>query len=102
MCKTTSVEQKVDFEEPGIGVPVINTSAVGTTSSGLRDDTVVIPENHNVIGTCGECGGPIITPVFWTQYGYNDHVGAPEWCMGCGRKPKKVIFPNYGPVREML
>jgi hypothetical protein len=59
-----------------------------------------IPTDHNVVGTCGKCGGPIICPIFWTST-----VGAdnpfPEWCMDCGAKPKPVVYPSYGPIREM-
>ena len=60
---------------------------------------VVIPENHNVVGTCGKCGGPIISPMIWTTT--ESRESAPEWCMNCGSKPKKIVYPNYGPVREM-
>lgn len=55
----------------------------------------VIPANHNVTGTCGKCGGPIISPMISTN-------GNPdEWCMDCGARPKKIIAPEFGEVREM-
>lgn len=63
--------------------------------SGLR----IIPENHNVTGTCGECGGPIITPVYWASTNTAD--APPEWCADCGRIPKKEVRMDYGPIREM-
>lgn len=57
-----------------------------------------IPVNHNVVGTCGCCGGPVISPMFWASTGHDD---LPEWCMDCGRRPRKKITPVYGAVLEM-
>lgn len=37
------------------------------------------PHGYNVIGTCGKCGGPIITPIMWVSTGTNDP--PPEFCM---------------------
>lgn len=59
----------------------------------------VFPENHNCVGTCGNCGGPIISTMIWSSDGTMD--GPPEWCMDCGAKPKKEVKPDYGPIREM-
>lgn len=63
--------------------------------SGIR----IIPANHNVTGTCGKCGGPIITPVYWASSASGDM--PPEWCADCGCIPKKEMRPDYGPIREM-
>lgn len=63
--------------------------------SGIRS----IPVNHNVCGTCGKCGGPIIAPIFFASSAPGD--AAPEWCMDCGAIPKKEVRPDYGPIREM-
>jgi len=57
---------------------------------------IQIPVNHNVTGTCGCCGWPIISPV--VQSGDTPPL---EWCMNCGRHPKPAIA-TFGPVREMV
>jgi hypothetical protein len=55
------------------------------------------PPNHNIVGTCGECGGPIISPMFISGTAQLD-----EHCAGCGRRAKRVVtIPAYGPIREM-
>ena len=58
-----------------------------------------IPINHNVVGTCGKCGGPIISPMIFTCT--DTGCGAPEWCANCGAIPKQLVNPYYGPIREM-
>ena len=55
-----------------------------------------IPEGHNVVGTCGHCGGPIIQSMMCGGIS-----PPPEACLHCGKAPKKAPFPIYGPVREM-
>ena len=55
-----------------------------------------IPANHNVTGTCGACGAPIISPMIWAGSGHPN-----EWCMDCGKKPVPRIPDVWGPVREM-
>ncbi len=60
------------------------------------DSLYYIPINHNVTGTCGECGGPIISPII------RDGTGVPnEWCINCQRRPKPSIVARFGPIREM-
>lgn len=61
-----------------------------------------IPPNHNVTGTCGKCGGPVIAPIMWggTLTG-NGPATPPESCMDCGAIPKPFITPIHGPIREM-
>ena len=65
---------------------------------------VIIPENHTVTGTCGKCGGPIISPLYFTTSSTDINcIGThyPERCLFCGATPKVTISPDYGPVREM-
>ena len=57
---------------------------------------IQIPVNHNLVGTCGSCGGRIISPMYWAGSG-----PVSEWCMDCGKHPKPIVYPIYGPVREM-
>jgi len=57
---------------------------------------IQVPVGHNIIGTCGNCGGPIISPQMWAGSG-----PFPEWCYSCGAKPKGVIAASWGPLREM-
>jgi len=57
---------------------------------------IQIPANHNVTGTCGECGWPIISPMLW-----GGTCPPSEWCMNCGKHPKPIVAPSFGPVREM-
>lgn len=52
----------------------------------------VIPANHIVIGTCGVCGGPVISPM----------ASEISWCMDCLAVPKKKINPAWGPILEMV
>lgn len=58
--------------------------------------TFMVPANHNVTGTCGKCGGPIIQPMMWAGT-----MPADEWCADCNTRPKKRIAETWGPVREM-
>jgi len=59
-----------------------------------------IPPGFNLVGTCGECGGPLLQ----SQFTYsNDTVGrqSPIHCANCQR----IAAPfetTFGPVREML
>ena len=64
------------------------------------NDIRQIPTNHNVVGTCGKCGGPIISPIFWTST-EGPYEAPLEWCMDCGAKPKKIITASYGAIRKM-
>jgi hypothetical protein len=76
------------------GMSTEPTSSIGD----VKNDVLVLPVNHSLAGTCGTCGGPIITPVMWSG-----PIGqqAPEYCMYCGKHPKKQIAPTYGPIKEM-
>ena len=65
-----------------------------------QSDVRIIPTSHNVVGTCGKCGGPIISPMIYCSG--DTATPAPEWCMDCGAKPRpEKPYPFYGPVREM-
>ncbi len=55
-----------------------------------------IPANHNVTGTCGKCGGPVLQHQIWA--GMNP---PPEYCMDCNAVPRDIIAPSYGPIRPM-
>jgi len=72
-----------------------STAVLGTTVNGW----FVAPVNHNVTGTCGKCGGPIISPMIWS--GGDSNTPIPEWCYKCGAHPKPAIPADYGPVKEM-
>ena len=54
-----------------------------------------IPHNHNVTGTCGKCGGPIIQPILYGG------ISGEERCFKCGAIPKPAIKSMWGPVKEM-
>jgi hypothetical protein len=57
-----------------------------------------LPDNTNIVGVCGKCGGRIVSPIVWT---YGLGTKTPEWCLDCGAKPKKKAMEDSGPVREM-
>ena len=59
--------------------------------------TMILP-NHNVVGTCGECGGPVVSPMLIAGHG-----PAHEFCQQCGKtaKPSAALLQPYGPLREM-
>jgi len=66
--------------------PATNTNDFGT---------IQIPHNHNVTGTCGDCGGPIISPMMWSGTGQPS-----ERCMNCGKRAKPLAPTT--PIREMF
>ena len=51
---------------------------------------------YNVTGTCGECGGAIIMPIFWSG-----NYPPAEWCINCGRYVEQPIIPAFGEIRKM-
>ncbi len=59
---------------------------------------VYIPANHNVNGTCGACGGPLISPMFWAA---GPDCAPTEFCTNCGKQAKPIIPLAYGPLRKM-
>jgi hypothetical protein len=61
---------------------------------------VEITPNHNVVGTCGHCGGPVISPMMW---GGSDTLPIPKWCSYCQSHPKSKdpFVPAWGPILEM-
>jgi len=68
-------------------------------TSGIRSDVRVF-HDENVVGTCGKCGGPIVVPIYWvSSVGNNEKIAS--YCKDCGRTPKKVMHPTWGPVIEM-
>jgi len=58
---------------------------------------IQLPANHNIVGTCGVCGGPVVSPMMWAGTG-----NPPEHCHNCGRVPKVPIAHTFGPIRDML
>lgn len=55
-----------------------------------------LPAGFCVVGTCGACGGPVLSPQM------SSGVGEPtRTCMDCGRTVKTTLFPNFGPILEM-
>lgn len=70
-----------------------NTMRIGTTTAGY---VIYVPPNHNVTGTCGRCGGPVVQPMIWS--GTDPR---PEWCLSCNARPKTPITEAWGPMREM-
>ena len=67
-----------------------------TSNTSENSGVIQIPANHNVTGTCGECGGPIISPILWSGTEQPN-----EWCMHCGQIPKSNIWARFGPIRTM-
>lgn len=60
----------------------------------------MLPPDHNVVGTCGHCGGPILSPIItWASSGATSP--RPEHCLDCGKSPKPIVSPAWGPIREM-
>lgn len=72
-------------------------TSVGSSSDLPSSTARAIPTNHIVVGTCGNCGGPVIAQMF-----YSGSYPIPEWCMDCGARPKQVIVPQWGPLKEMI
>ena len=62
-------------------------------------DVRILPTNYQFAGTCGNCGGPVIAPIVWSD---DCTAREPlEYCMDCGARPKKKIYPSFGPIMEM-
>jgi len=56
--------------------------------------------NQRTIGTCGQCGGPIVEPEHTESNAFKE--AQPAKCADCGARIKSVEFrPTYGPVRIM-
>jgi len=52
-----------------------------------------------VIGTCGKCGGPVVSPVIWMS---SESGGRPlKYCEDCGAVPRQPEWSDWGPVIEM-
>ena len=75
------------------GSAVMNATITG--DGGLFDDgtqVVGIPENHNCIGTCDRCGGPVVSSMMYSTV---------PWCMQCGARTKQVVHAQWGPLVAM-
>lgn len=55
--------------------------------------------NEIAVGTCGKCGGPVVTPALWVTSNINDP--APRYCKDCGANPKPELPQKWGPLLEM-
>ena len=78
------------------GNPENEVNLHGITMSQTPTNVRQIPTNHNVTGTCGKCGGAIVSPMLVGGTCQPD-----ERCMDCGARPKPTIAPVYGPIRDM-
>jgi len=65
------------------------------TIGDFKNDVLLIPVNYQIIGTCGSCNGPVISPIYITDS------TEPEYCMFCYKHSKKPIISMYGPIKEM-
>jgi hypothetical protein len=57
-----------------------------------------IPADHNLVGTCGLCGGPVITPMIW---GGSTASRPAAFCYHCNARAKPTIVASWGPIIEM-
>lgn len=66
----------------------------------MMRDIYEIPAGMNLVGTCGVCGGPVLSPQLYS----NSWTGAspPGSCGDCGRFAKQETIPRFGPIKEML
>ena len=61
----------------------------------VGDKQYNIPFGCNVVGTCGDCGGPLIQSIDITN-------GAgPITCLCCHKMVKQPLLTTFGPVMEM-
>lgn len=60
----------------------------------------VVPPGMVLVGTCGSCGGPVLSPAIIYQNGTQETPSAGS-CGLCQRRVKADIQPTYGPVKEM-
>lgn len=65
-----------------------------------RGTTVSFP-GSNIVGTCGNCGGPMMTPKFHSA---NPNVRITPVCAECGFRAKPVVGSEgaYGKVMEVV
>lgn len=65
--------------------------------STIDNYTRLVPMGYVIVGTCGKCGGAVISP----QITYNYAEQESDHCMDCGAIAKPIVKPLYGPVRDM-
>lgn len=58
-----------------------------------------VPSGTVLVGTCGACGGPVLSPQILGSSNTNEL--PPAQCANCGRMAKPTINPQYGPLQEM-
>jgi hypothetical protein len=60
----------------------------------------IVPDGLVLIGTCGECGGPVLAPqVTWSD---GTATGAVRGqCATCKRVSKPEAQPTFGPILGM-
>lgn len=59
----------------------------------------MVPPGFVLLGTCGSCGGPVLTLQVVCSNGTGEPIYAA--CTDCKRQLKVEVTPNYGPVLEM-
>lgn len=65
----------------------------------IPSSPVMVPINHNLIGTCSKCGGMVVAPIVWSSNGSSGD-DRPVFCIHCGAKAKEP--PRYGPIIETV
>lgn len=73
----------------------LNAPCLGTFSNSSITYRV-IPYGFNVVGTCGNCGGPVLSP-----QSVSGNYQPEDFCADCGKKAKKIVQPFFGRIREM-
>lgn len=64
------------------------------------DEAYIIPHDMVLIGTCGACGGPVLSPQIIADTGTASR-GIVGQCTRCQRHTKPEGHPLFGPIREM-
>lgn len=57
----------------------------------VPNDHHSVPPNHNVIGSCSICSGPVVVPTHWAAI-----VPPTPYCASCG-----AVRSTHGPVIDM-
>ena len=60
----------------------------------------IVPQGYVLAGTCGNCGGPLLSPQIWS-YTDDTYAEPPATCQRCGKQAVRSITEKYGPARAM-
>lgn len=76
--------------------PNIEPGNLGPVFTGGFPPRQNVSPDHDIVGTCSACGGPMVRPTYWA--------GSPEVyprpkCANCGKQQKVVA--RWGPVIEV-